>query len=59
MATVSFETTMSIDDEAQMKILLDALEEAEIRGPITNLIPEEVEARMAADLEHLKRLLDQ
>ena len=59
MATVSFETTMSIDDEAQMKILLDALEEAEIRGPITNSTSEEVESRMAADLEHLKRLLDQ
>lgn len=57
MATISFETTMTIDDEEQMKIILDAMDEAEIRGPLTKLTSEEIEERMAADLEHLKRLL--
>jgi len=54
MATISFETNMTIDNEEQMKILLEAVEEAEKRGPLATLTPEETKALMLSDLKRFQ-----
>ncbi len=59
MATVSFESTMTIDNEEQMKIILDAIDEAEKRGPLAKHTPEETMARTEADYKFLMEKLDQ
>lgn len=51
MATISFETTMTIDNEEQMKVILDAIDEAESMGPLPIMTPEETAARLKSDEE--------
>ena len=48
---------MTIDNEEQMLIIINAVREAETRGhPLAEHTPEETISRTQADLEHLRRV---